>query len=121
MDLGGRPLIEFSDDDWLQIEECCEIHCTGEEIASIMRVSYDTLERRIKERYAISFAEYFAQRSSHGKKSLRRRQYTMAMEGNPTMLIWIGKNWLKQTDAVEHSGNVNFKLNYNLDDDSTGE
>jgi len=23
------------------------------------------------------------------------------MEGNPTMLVWLGKNWLGQTDKLE--------------------
>lgn len=114
--LEGREPIEFTEKMWTQIEEMCGIHCRKEEICAIMDVSEDTLERRIKEKYNISFAEYFAKKSANGKMSLRRRQYTKAMDGDNTQLIWLGKNWLKQTDAVEHSGNVNFKLSYNLDE-----
>jgi len=33
--------------------------------------------------------------------SLRRRQYTTAMDGNTAMLIWLGKNWLGQTDQQQ--------------------
>jgi len=33
--------------------------------------------------------------------SLRRIQYSTAMEGNATMLVWLGKNWLGQTDKLD--------------------
>lgn len=33
--------------------------------------------------------------------SLRRKQYEMAAGGNPTMLIWLGKQYLNQTDKNE--------------------
>jgi hypothetical protein len=33
--------------------------------------------------------------------SLRRKQYSTAMEGNATMLVWLGKNWLSQTDKMD--------------------
>ena len=33
--------------------------------------------------------------------SLRRKQYSTAMEGNATMLVWLGKNWLSQSDKLD--------------------
>ena len=30
--------------------------------------------------------------------SLRRAQYQVAKDGNPTMLIWLGKQWLGQSE-----------------------
>jgi hypothetical protein len=33
------------------------------------------------------------------KQTLRRKQLEVAMTGNPTMLIWLGKNLLGQTDV----------------------
>ena len=40
------------------------------------------------------------------KASLRRFQYEAAAGGNPTMLIWMGKQFLDQTDVakVQHTG-----------------
>jgi hypothetical protein len=32
---------------------------------------------------------------------LRRLQWKLARAGNATMLIWLGKQWLGQTDKVE--------------------
>ena len=33
--------------------------------------------------------------------SLRRKQYEVALSGNPSMLIWLGKNVLGQSDQVQ--------------------
>jgi hypothetical protein len=117
-DFGGRPRIEFTEKEWEQIDAMCGILCRKEEICAIVNCSEDTLERRIKERSGLGFAEYFTQKSSNGKMSLRRRQYNKAMDGDNTMLVWLGKNWLKQTDAVEmnHTGEAKvFVLAYPVD------
>jgi len=94
----SRPIIEI---DWEQVDKMCAIHCTGEEQAAVLRVDYDTLNRACQREHDISFAEYFKQKASNGKMSLRRKQYTAAMDGNTTMLVWLGKNWLGQTDQIE--------------------
>ena len=49
----------------------------------------------------MTFAEYFKQKASHGRMSLRRKQYTAAIDGNTTMMVWLGKNWLGQSDQPE--------------------
>ncbi len=61
----------------------------------------DTMFRRIKEEKGITFAEYYKQKSAAGKMSLRRKQFTAAMEGDKTLMVWLGKNWLGQTDKTE--------------------
>ena len=94
----ARPRIPI---DWDQVDKMCAIHCTGEEQAAILGVSYDTLNRACQREHECSFAEYFKQKASHGRMSLRRKQYTAAMDGNTTMLVWLGKNWLGQADQPE--------------------
>jgi hypothetical protein len=39
------------------------------------------------------------------KHSLRRKQLDVAMSGNPTMLIFLGKNYLGQTDQPQPNDN----------------
>lgn len=91
--------------DWSQVEKLAALHCTGEEIAEFLGISYDTLERACKREMQMKLADYLAQKKSIGRTSLRRAQYTKAVnEGNTTMLIWLGKQWLGQTDKIEHSG-----------------
>lgn len=80
------------------VKKLCAIQCTGQEIADVLDVSYDTLERRVKEVYQISFADYIKKHSANGKMSLRRKQHEVAMNGNTTMLVWLGKQYLGQTD-----------------------
>lgn len=96
----GPKLIEI---DWKQFEGLCRLHCTQEEICGILDISSDTLERACKRKYKAKFAEVFRQKAAGGKMSLRRRQYQAAMSPNasPTMLIWLGKQWLGQKDKLE--------------------
>jgi len=82
--------------DQRQIKELAEIQCTMGEIASVMGCSVDTLERR--------YADVINEGRSHGKASLRRMQYKKALEGNATMLIWLGKHYLDQKETVQLLG-----------------
>lgn len=94
-----RSKIVFTEKDWEQIEELCKIQCTAEEIASVMRRSVDTISRRIKEVYQLTFAEYLKIHSQGGKACLRRIQFNLAKK-SPAMAIWLGKQWLGQRDYI---------------------
>jgi len=94
----ARPRIKI---DWQKVDKMCAFHCTGEEQASILGIDYDTLNRACKREKKKSFTEYFKQKSAGGKMSLRRKQFTTALDGNTSMLIWLGKNWLDQRDQPE--------------------
>ena len=98
---GAPARKKFDDNQWKQVEALCKIQCTGEEIASIMGVSYDTLNGIMLRDLKMSFTEYFGEKSSAGRASLRRRQWLTADGGNATMQIWLGKQWLGQTDKVD--------------------
>lgn len=100
----GRPLTVI---DWDKVDSMCKIQCTGEEIASVLDLSYDTLQRACKREKGMSFAEYLPQKALAGKASLRRSQWKLATGGNSTMQIWLGKNMLGQTDKQELNHNVN--------------
>lgn len=96
------------------------MQCTIAEISSWFDISEDTLNRRIQEKYDTNFAGHFAQKSGKGKISLRRAQFQKALSGNPTMQIWLGKQYLDQKDKQEielgEETRRDFKLSYNLDD-----
>ena len=66
----------------------------------------DTIERRCESEKGMKFAEYHAQKADGGKIAVRRAQHQRAVGGSDTMLIWLGKNWLGQTDkqTIEYSG-----------------
>ena len=90
--------------DWDKVDAMCKIQCTGEEIASVLNISYDTLERACKREKSMSCADYIGQKREGGKASLRRRQWQSAQDGNATMLIWLGKQYLGQRDRFEGEG-----------------
>lgn len=93
-----RPRIDI---DWDKVNALCRLHCTGEEIAGFFKISYDTLHRAIKREFGMNFAEYFKKHSVDAKISLRRKQFEVAQGGNVPMLIWLGKQYLEQTDKVQ--------------------
>src|SRR5208283_5240291 len=95
---GGRPRLEI---DWSTFDALCAVQCTLAEIAAHFGVSEDTIERAVKREHSMSFADCFAQKRKGGFVSLRRKQWELAMAGNPTMLIFLGKQWLGQTDKQE--------------------
>jgi hypothetical protein len=87
--VGARPKKDL---DIEQIKELAHIQCTMTEIAAVMRCSVDTLERK--------YADVIKEGKENGKKSLRRAQFAKALEGNPAMLIWLGKFYLGQKEEI---------------------
>ena len=100
----ARPRKEIN---WNQVDQMCAIQCTGEEIAAVLGVDYDTLNKAMKREKKKSFTEYFKEKSAYGKVSLRRRQSRAAEEGNTTMMVWLGKQWLGQVDRQEKESEIN--------------
>ncbi len=78
----------------------CSIQCTQEEICNVLDVTDKTLTRWCKKTYGESFSEVYEKKRDGGRVSLRRMQWTAA-EKNPTLLIWLGKQMLKQRDKFE--------------------
>lgn len=93
----GRPQKEIEQS---KFEGLCRLQCTLPEIAGVLEVSEDTVERWCKRTYDRTFAEVFRQKRQGGFVSLRRNQFKMS-ETNPTMAIWLGKQYLNQTDSTD--------------------
>lgn len=92
----ARPKIQL---DYELIEKLAGIMCTQEEIASFIGCSVDTLQRDE------TFCGTYKKGLNNGKMSLRRKQWKLA-DKNPTMAIWLGKQYLKQRDVIEQEHNV---------------
>lgn len=86
----GRKPIEV---DPKLVHDLAAIGCKTVEISTILNVSVDTLDRR--------FAEEMDKGRANLRTSLRRWQLEAAKKGNVTMLIWLGKQLLGQTDKTE--------------------
>ena len=100
----GRKRIEI---DFKKIDALCAVFCNCKEIVSVLNsfdvnCSYDTVERRVKEQFGVTFAEYVEQKQmAFAKPKLRKAQLDCALGGNATMLIWLGKQYLGQTEKQE--------------------
>jgi|SRR5579872_14219 len=80
-----------------ELEKLAAMQCTDEEIAAWFGVSTRTIERRRKSRV---FAEIIERGKAKGRISLRRAQLKMLEDGNSTMGVWLGKQYLGQRDEV---------------------
>jgi len=91
----GRPKKAI---DGEMVEKLAAVGCTVGEIASVLGCNRSTLQRR--------FAAAIEKGGERGNASLRKKQFELAMAGNATMLIWLGKQRMGQRDtqSVEHSG-----------------
>jgi hypothetical protein len=81
-----------------EVELMAKIGSTDREIAEHFGIKDDTLRR--------NFADYLVKGRSELKQRLRQKQLAVAFEGNPTMLIFLGKNYLGQADTPQHSADV---------------
>lgn len=97
----GRPRKEIKQK---QFEELCAIQCTQEEICAVLDVCHDTLDKWCHETYDMTFSQVFEQKRQGGKASLRRNQWNLSRT-NPTMAIWLGKQYLSQKDHVQSEEN----------------
>jgi AraC-like DNA-binding protein len=73
-----------------QVEKLAAIMCSHAEIATVVGCSEDTLTRR--------FADAIKKGREQAGQSLKKAQFKLALGGNPTMLIWLGKQYLGQRD-----------------------
>ena len=89
---GGRPSIDI---DYEMVSKLARMMCTMQEIASFLDLSVRKLEQDEE------FIRVYKKNIDTGKISLRRSQMKLADAGNATMNIWLGKQYLGQTDKVE--------------------
>lgn len=95
---GGRPKKVI---DYKLVAELANIQCTQQEIANVLNMGVRTLQNDEE------FMRIYKKGMDEGKMSLRRLQWQKAIQGNTTMLVWLGKQYLGQTDKQEVDANIN--------------
>lgn len=81
--------------DAAQVEALSRIGCTQDEIAAVLKCTARTLRNR--------FSKEMKAGREQMKMSLRRWQYEKAKDGNVTMLIWLGKQYLGQRERIDET------------------
>lgn len=83
----------------VNLDLLCKLAAVGlsnAEVAAILECSADLIETRYR-------AELDEGRN-RARASVKRKQFEMAMAGNVTMLVWVGKNLCGQADKSEVTG-----------------
>jgi len=89
----ARPRLNINPD---QVAALASIGCTEIEVATVLDCSAKTIHRR--------FVQHFLQGKANLKTKLRKKQVEMALAGNVSLLMWLGKQYLDQTDKQELMG-----------------
>ncbi len=84
--------------DWSIVDKYLQAQCDGVGIAGLLGVDVETLYNRCKSDNSLGFSEYAALKKSEGKELLRMKQFKIAMDGDKTMLVWLGKQYLGQKE-----------------------
>jgi hypothetical protein len=109
----SRPLIPI---DWNRVDKFLESGCTGIDIAGSLGCSADTLYSRCMQEKEMTFTAYSVQKKSSGDNLIRVAQMNIALKGNASMLIWLGKNRLGQKDDPYQESVFNGTLALTLDE-----
>lgn len=89
--------------DWKLVDTLLMSGCTGVEIASHFDMHPITFYQRVEQQYGTSFTNYSSEKKSRGDSLLRHKQYEIAIKGDKTMLVWLGKNRLGQKENEERN------------------
>lgn len=93
----GQPRKEM---DEKQLEQLVGMGCTDAEISAFFGIS----ARKIQEKRKVEpYKKIFETSREKYRISLRRAQMRVALAGNASMLIWLGKTLLGQKDAMKLS------------------
>lgn len=82
-----------------EFEALCKMQATQKEIMSFFEIDMTALDRFCKRNYQRTFSKTKDMLSDGGRMSLRRKQMSVALDGSVPMLIWLGKQYLGQTDS----------------------
>lgn len=91
----GRPRKEIDEE---SVFKLASMGLTNSEIAAVCNCHKDTLTDRL--------SHVIKEGHERRNASLRRKQYVMAMKGSVPLLIWLGKQYLGQTEKIEAMGEV---------------
>lgn len=96
--------------DWKLVDTLLISGCNGTEIAAHFNMHHDTFYRKIEEEYKTSFTAYSQIKRQEGDSLLRHAQFQKAVQGKDnTMLIWLGKNRLKQSENPDTVVNEDYR------------
>lgn len=94
----GRPKADI---DWDFVGKMLEAGLSCNSIAASIGVDEGTLRKRCETDNNCLFSEFGQQKRAKGDGMLKAKQFQIAMSGDKTMLIWLGKQRLDQHEKQE--------------------
>ena len=85
-----------------QAEKLASYGLTNKEIAAALGYNENTLKRK--------FEIFLIKGRGNLKQRLKRKQIQVALGGNVAMLIWLGKQYLDQSEKVVETGDYQILL-----------
>jgi precorrin-6B methylase 2 len=92
-----------------QVQKLASFGLTNKEIAEALAYDENTMKR--------NFEIFLIKGRANLKQRLKNKQIQVALGGNVVMLIWLGKQYLGQTDKIEESGGLNINVTRTLLED----
>ncbi len=106
----GRPEKPIN---WETFEQLCALHCTQTEICSFLHLHYETLSIRVRAHYGEEYPNVYKRFVEHGKCSLRRNQFAQTKKSS-SMAIWLGKQWLEQSEFKEEELRKKLEIEFEI-------
>ena len=106
--------IEFDDSKWKELDALLQFKVTLAFVCDYLGVSRETVMRRIKEKFDMTFGEYHELKMQRTATKLQQKAIEMALAGNTTMMIFALKNLAKWSDKIESTSIVE-QVQINID------
>ncbi|OQY72399.1 MAG: hypothetical protein B6D44_10255 [Ignavibacteriales bacterium UTCHB2] len=85
-----------------KVEKLASFGLTNKEIAEALEYNEDTMK--------YNFKDFLIKGRANLKEKLKRKQIQVAMGGNVSMLIWLGKQYLDQSEKVVETGDYQIMI-----------
>ena len=107
--MGRPPKLNPDESTIATVKGLGQIQATTKECAAVLGVTEPTFIKFKQDHTAVQ--EAYDAGEGNGRASLRRRQFKAADAGNATMLIWLGKQYLGQSDKQLIGGDADNPVN----------
>lgn len=110
----GRPTKQI---DWEIARELAEAHCSGSQIAAFFDIHEKTFYERVQSDLGMRFTEFAEKYRESGKSKLLKMQFKIALDAekpSEKMLIWLGKQELKQRERFPDEEGTEAQLVINI-------
>ena len=113
---GGPNVVKI---DWAKVDKMARAQSSAASIADALGIHWATLRSHCMTDHKIELSEYIRLKKTEGMENLRVKQYDVAMEGDKTMLIWLGKQYLGQSESQSGSQDTSITIEVNGSKDTS--